>query len=414
MPQGARTGYLPSGHRGKIMEVAAAGRRPLVVFVVNHVAFFESHRLPIAIEATRRGWRVLLLTGQGASREMELAAEDSVDRKGIPREKLAFGASRLNVVREAWGFLSLWWRLWGLAPDVVHCASPMGLLYGGIAARFARVPSLVLAVSGMGYAFTEGNGRGFGRSVVRYIYSSLIRLACGHPNKRVIVQNVEDERWILERRLASTAEVVLIPGSGVDLDVYSPPTAAGREKLIVLPSRLLVDKGVLEFVDAARLLAPLLPDWRFVLAGAAGYRNPTSISRQTVEDWVSEGVIEWMGYVQDMPRLLRRASVVCLPSYREGLPKVLLEAAAAGCAVVTTDATGCREAIIDGETGDLVPVGDASALADKLRALILDSSRRARYGQSGRLLAERRFGLAAVLHGIFGVYNSLEATRRKH
>lgn len=395
------------------MDVVARESRSVVAFVVNHVAFFESHRLPIAVEAMRRGWRVSLLTGQGASEEMEQAAEVSVDQVGISRSRFGFGTARLSPFREVWGFLRLWWRLWRLEPDFVHCASPIGLLYGGLASRLARVPSLVLAISGMGYAFTEGGGRSLRRLLVRGVYSVLMRVACGHPNKRIIVQNREDEHWIVGRGLARPEEIVLIPGSGVDLDAYLPPATGHREKMVVLPARLLRDKGVFEFVEAARQLAPVLPDWRFVLAGAAGYRNPTSISRQTVEGWVSEGIIDWLGYVQNMPDVLRRASIVCLPSYREGMPKVLLEAAAAGCAVVTTDATGCREAVIDGETGDLVPIGDADALAGKLLQLIRDPSRLAGYGRSGRLLAERQFGLGAVLQSIFAVYDSLESARRK-
>jgi glycosyltransferase involved in cell wall biosynthesis len=388
--------------------------RMKIAFVVNHVAFFVSHRLPIAIDAQRRGWSVSLLTGRPGSDEMEEEAGRTLLRSGIEHWRFCFGGGGINPFRELLGFVGLWRRLVRLRPDVLHCASPIGVLYGGLAARLAGVPSLVLAVSGMGYAFTAGRQGGLKRRLIRAVYSSFARIAFGHANKRVIVQNLDDARWLADSGLASRAEIILVPGSGVDLTQYTPSASGGRETLVVFPARLLRDKGILEFVAAARAIRQLAPEWKFVLAGAAGYRNPSSIDESTVREWVSEGIVQWLGHVQDMADLFRRASIVCLPSYREGMPKALLEAASCGCPIVTTDAVGCREAIIEGETGDLVPVGDVDALVGRLLRLISDPERRARYGVRGRLLAEQRFGLEAVLQQVFGVYDSLVEARRKH
>lgn len=378
-----------------------------LTFVVNHVAFFVSHRLPIAQEAQRRGYKVDLITGQAGSQSMELIAERALLSTGITHRRVAFKSAGINPVLELWGIIQLVWLLRRHQPDLVHCASPKGLLYGGIAARLAGVRGLVLAVSGMGYAFTETKHKSILRSFVGTVYRWLAWLAYGHHNKRVIVQNIDDERMVIEVGLAKPEEVRLIPGSGVVLRSFVDAVIESKLPIILLPARMLVDKGVLEFVDAAKLLKGRVGEWRFVLAGTADYQNPSSVPSEQIEAWQTEGLVEWFGHVEDMVPLFAQVSIVCLPSYREGMPKALLEAAAAGCAVVTTDTAGCREAILAGETGDLVSVRDSKALADTLLALINNRERRERYGYAGRQLAINRFGLDSVIKQTFDIYEEL-------
>jgi glycosyltransferase involved in cell wall biosynthesis len=389
----------------------AAGGAPTLVFIVNHVAFFVSHRLPIALEAKRRGWRVQLLTGRAGSDSMEAIAVQTLATSGVPYQRVAFIGSNLNPLMAIAGVLALWWQLLRSSPDIVHCASPVGLLYGGIAARLARVPSLVLAISGMGYLFTPAGNQGARRRLVRALYERLLRFVCGHGNLRVIVQNGDDQHWVIGQGFALPEDVRLIPGSGVDLGTFRSSPVEGRDNLVVFPARMLRDKGLVEFVDAARRVRMVAPDWRFVLAGTADYRNPSGVPRERIEKWVTEGVVAWSGHIPDIAPLFSRASIVCLPSYREGMPKALLEAAAAGCAVVTTDSVGCREAIIPGKTGDLVPIRDVDALTRVLLELIRDRPRREAYGRSGRLLAAEKFGMETVLQQVFATYASLEARR---
>jgi glycosyltransferase involved in cell wall biosynthesis len=381
-----------------------------LVFVVNHAAFFVSHRLPIAVSALNRGWSVTLVTGRAGSNEMEAAAISSLNEVGVAHHQLPFGSSTVNPFRELWGILRMASLLRRLNPDIVHCASPKGVLYGGIAARVARAPSLVLAISGMGYAFTEGGDQGWLRRSVRLAITLLSRCSFGHCNKKVIVQNLDDEHWVRNSGLCAPEDVDLIPGSGVEEAYFREVPGVSREPLVVFPARLLRDKGILEFVEASRMLRDQAPGWRFVLAGAADYDSPNAVSSEEARRWVAEGVVDWGGYVSDMPALLARASIVCLPSYREGLPKALLEAAAAGCAVVTTDTIGCREAILPGVTGDLVPPKDARALANVLLGLMRDNQRRESYARAGRLLARQRFSLQAIVSKVFDLYDAL--TRR--
>lgn len=382
-------------------------RKRSLTFVINHAAFFVSHRLPIAIEARRRGYTVNLLIGQAGSESMELMAEQALLSSEIPYRRVAFKSSGINPLVELWGLIKLVWLIRKDQPDLVHTASPKGLMYGGLAARLAGVSGIVFAVSGMGYAATTSGNKGFLRSFVGLVYRSFVRLPFGHRNKRVIVQNLDDKRAIVETGYAKADEAVLIPGSGVELGNFVGAVIENKLSIVLLPARMLVDKGVLEFVEAARFLKGQVGSWRFVLAGTDDYQNPTSIPRKQIEAWQSEGIVEWLGHVEDIAPLYAKASIVCLPSYREGMPKVLLEAAAAGCAVVTTDTTGCREAILPGETGDLVPVRNSKALANALLSLINDRERRERYGHAGRSLAIERFGIESVVEQTLQIYEEL-------
>ena len=380
-----------------------------LAFVVNTAAFFISHRMPIAIAALERGYAVDLYTGVAASPARELAAVAELSRYPITHWRVKFTSAGLNPVSEGVGILELARRLRRRRPHIVHCVTPKGVLYGGIAARLAGVPGLVAAVSGQGYAFTDGEGGG-SRAVARLAYRIGSRYAFAHRNRRVIVQNSEDRQTVVAAGLVPIEHTILVPGSGVDLPRFTALALERKQATVLLPARMLRDKGVLEFAEAARILRARGCRWRFVLAGGADLENPSRVSETTLRQWQADGTLEWLGHVDDMPRLYESAAIVCLPSYREGLPKALLEAAAAGCAVITSDVAGCREAILPGVTGDLVPPRDAQALAAAIEALIDDPARRERYGRAGRELAQSRFGVELVVASTLDVYDQLLRT----
>lgn len=389
-------------------ESRPARRALRIVFVVNHAAFFVSHRLPIALEAMRRGHSVTLITGQAGSQTMEPAAEKELATAGIPHVRVGFTSGGVNPFTELRGLLQLVRAMRRLKPDLVHCASPKGILYGGLGVVAARTPAVVFAVSGMGFAFTRAPGQGIARRVIAMVYRTLVHLAYRHPNKRVIVQNNDDHEAIVAAGLARETEVVQIPGSGVDLERYADVVIGDKTPTVLFAARMVVDKGALEFIDAARIVRRAHPEWRFLMAGAADYLNPANVAPATLEAAQAEGVIEWLGHVERMTPLFAATSIVCLPSYyREGMPKVLLEAAAAGCAVVTADSTGCREAILPGVSGDLVAPRDSGKLAVVLASLIADRPRRESYGRAGRKLAADRFGIGAVVDRILKLYEDL-------
>lgn len=379
-----------------------------VAYVVNHGAFFASHRLPLAIHAKRLCWEAQLFTGRPGSDSMEALAGKKIKDAGVPHQRAGFHSGGVNPVVELWGLVQLIWMLHRYRPEIVHCVSPKGVLYGGIAARLIGAKGVVIAISGMGYAFTTSGTSSWLRSIIKGAYQTMARFAFGHPNLRVIVQNKDDDHTISANGLARKNQIILIPGSGVPLGDFEGCSALDKDRVVLLPARMIREKGILEFVEAAKSIRAEEPAWRFLLAGAADYKNPSAISLQQMEIWQREGCVEWLGHVDDMRGLFARAAIVCLPSYyREGLPKALLEAAAAGCAVVTADATGCREAIVNGQTGDLVPVRDSAELSKILLALMRDDERRIRYGINGRRRAQELFSIDAVVEQTFKIYTEL-------
>lgn len=378
-----------------------------IAFVVNNGAFFVSHRLRLAIHAKSLGISVSLFTGQAGSISMEDLSDRILLDLGVPHRRVVFRAAGLNPLIELLGLLQLIWFLRKYRPQIVHCVSPKGVLYGGIAARFCGAKGVVLAISGMGYLFTSSDQYAWLRSVVKKVFKVIAYFSFAHQNLRVIVQNKDDKAAIIESGLASNAQVHLIPGSGVELERFQGFSPFTKDKIILLPARMLRDKGVVEFVKAAKLVKAKESSWRFILAGAADYSNPSAISVEEIACWQREGAIEWIGYVENLEVLLSKSAIVCLPSYREGMPKSLLEAAAAGCAVVATDVPGCREALIDGETGDLVPVGDVEALSQVLLDLIEDNDRRIGYGVKGQKRAQKLFSIETVVNKTFDIYSEV-------
>lgn len=368
-----------------------------LMFVVNVDWFFLSHRLPIALEAQRQGYQVHIATGI-TDRLNELQSHGLVVHPlGLNRSSAGLG--------NAWGTMVQLWRVFrAVRPDVVHLVTIKPVLLGGLMARLASVPAVVAAVSGLGFVFLARGANAVGR---RGLVGVLYRVALGHHNLKVVFQNPDDRDSLAKLAHLPNGKVEMIRGSGVDLRQYTHTPLPQGVPVVVMAARLLADKGVHEFVKAARLLKQQGLSARFCLVGAGDPANPTSLSEAELSEWANEGVVELWGHRADMPQVLMAASVVVLPSYREGLPKVLLEAAACGRPVVTTDVPGCRDAIECGVTGLLVPVRDVAKLAEAIRELIVDRERRIAMGNAGRLLAERAFDVIQVVAKHMTIYQQL-------
>jgi glycosyltransferase involved in cell wall biosynthesis len=367
------------------------------MFVVNVDWFFLSHRLPIALEAMRQGYEVHIATGMTDKL-------DDLQHHGLVVHPLALDRSSASL-GNAWSTMVQLWHIFrAVRPDVVHLITIKPVLLGGIVARLAGVPAVVAAVSGLGFVFIA---RGAKSAVRRWLVGALYHMALGHRNLEVIFQNADDLRSLSKVAHLPAGKVAMIRGSGVDLARYAHVPLLGGVPVVVLAARLLADKGVLEFVQAARLLKQRSCNARFVLVGTVDTPNPTSFTEADISAWVHDGLVECWGHRVDMPQVLEAAQVVVLPSYREGLPKVLIEAAACGRAVVTTDVPGCRDAIEPGITGVLVPVRDAAALADAMEALINDPVRCEVMGAAGRLLAEKAFDVRQVVAAHLQIYQEL-------
>lgn len=372
-----------------------------LLFVVNVDWFFLSHRLPIAKQAMAEGYEVHIATTLTHGRE-------ELERHGLVIHPIQLQRGSSGPVAAVRAFRDIFAVIRRARPDIVHLVTIQPVLLGGIAARLARVPAMVAAISGLGFVFLA---KGWRAAIRRQAICLLYRLALGHPNSKVIFQNKSDLQTMSQLAGLADASAVLIRGSGVSLDAFQPSPLPEEPPVVMLAARLLSDKGVREFVAAARTLRSRAPAnaaiARFVLVGSADPDNPASLQPAELARWKDEGAVEIWGQQNDMPSVLRQATVVVLPSYREGLPKVLIEAAAAGRAVVTTDVPGCRDAITPGVTGLLVPPKDAMALADAIQALLKDRARCASMGVAGRALAEQAFDVNSVVAQHLAVYRGL-------
>lgn len=294
-----------------------------------------------------------------------------------------------------------------LSPDIVHHITVKPVLYGSLARRVTGGGPVVNAIPGLGYLFvTQGRMARVRRALAELLY----RAALGGRETISIFQNPDDVALFVERRLVRAQQVELIRGSGVDLDEFAFADEPAGVPLVILPARMLRDKGVFEFVDAARQLRVRGIAARFALVGDCVY-NRAAIDRAQLEAWQREGLVEWWGHRSDMVAVYRAATIICLPSYREGVPKVLLEAAATGRAIVTTDVPGCREVVTDGVNGLLVPSRDSAALALAIERLLLDANLRHRFTKASRARAEHNFSASHVVERTLDLYRRLLSAR---
>jgi len=374
-----------------------AGQRPQILFVVNACWFFVSHRLPLARAAQRQGFTVHV-----AASPDETSAQ--LEAAGIHFHPVPFSRKGRHPLRELRTFFQVVALYRRIRPDLVHHVTIKPIVYGGLAARIARIPVVISAVAGLGYTFLA---RGRAASLLRQVVWFGYRKGLSHSNQTVIFQNDDDRREFLERGVVTASETALIRGSGVDPDEFSPAERPDGLPVVVLPARLLWDKGVGEFVEAAALLKWRGVKARFVLVGEPDPHNPASVTDEDMRRWSRTGVVEAWGRSDDMPSVLRRAHIACLPSYREGLPRALLEAAASGLPIVTTDVPGCREVVRDGYNGYLVPPREPGALADALEKLITCTpAERERMGRRGRALVLEQFTLDRVVAETLKLYRT--------
>lgn len=372
---------------------------PRLLFVGNDGRTFVSHRIPVARAAQRAGYEVHVAVPAGPSDEL-LRAE------GFFVHSLPLGRKSLNPFREVRTLLALRRLYRRIRPDIVHHLTVKPIVYGGMAARLAQVPSVVHAVTGLGFVYSSSKPLA---RFLRPVVSLGFRVAFGHPNVRTIFQNPDDRQRLLDEGLDGNGIVIL--GSGVDPDAYPELPEPSGTPLVVLPARMLWGKGVAAFVEAARSLHAKGLLARFALVGDTDPGNPDAVPSVTLEQWQREGIVEWWGWRADMVDVFAQAHVVCLPtSYGEGVPRVLIEAASCGRAIVTTDTPGCREIVREGKNGRLVPVEDVNALAAAVEEMIRDPLLRQEFGVEGRRLVLAEFTIERVVSETLAVYRGLRVS----
>jgi glycosyltransferase involved in cell wall biosynthesis len=369
-----------------------------LLFVGNDVRYFILHRLALAESAVREGYEVHAALPAGGGMDRIRAAgiqihQVPLKRGGIHlRWDVAIGIALYRLYRN-------------LRPDIVHLHTIKPVIYGGLMARLARQPVVVCGITGLGYMFVA---KGFWGAILRWLASAAYRISLRQVRSCVIFQNDDDRKMFVSKGISDVAGSVVIKGSGVDLGKYYAKGEPAGMFTIMLVSRMLWDKGIGEFVEASQLLRKRGVEVKCVLVGDVDEANPGSLSREQLRQWHETGMVEWWGWIEDVASVYESAHVVCLPSrYGEGVPRSLIEAAACGKPIVTTDAPGCREIVRDGENGYLVPRGDAIALADALERLLSNENLRKAMGERSRRIAETEFSSERVIQETLNVYRNL-------
>jgi glycosyltransferase involved in cell wall biosynthesis len=333
-------------------------------------------------------------------------------------EPVDYSLSRtgMNPMKDAADMLRLAFLLRRLKPDITLGYAIKPVIYGTLAAWFAQVPHRFAMVEGLGYVFTPSREKDtLKRRVLRGIVELLYTTALKHAD-RVFFLNKDDIEEFLVRRLITPKRTFLLGGIGVDLDYWRPVPAIKNPVTFLLAARLLREKGIAEFAGAAKIIKKRFPNTRFILLGGLD-TNPGGLSQSEVEGWSAEGTIEWHGHVQDVRSWLMKTSIFVLPSYREGVPRSTQEAMAMARPVITTDAPGCRDTVIDGKNGFLVPVRNVDALAAAMERFILQPDLIEKMGKASRRIAEERFDVHKVNQVILkemGICENTITTAKKH
>jgi len=373
---------------------------PSVLFVVTEDWYFVSHRLAMARILQRAGWHVAL-AARFSGHETALEAE------GIRCIPIRLRRTRVSMLGEVHAIRELRALYRRERPTIVHHVALKPVIFGGLAALGLKGLAVVNAVAGLGFLFSSSSSRA---RIGRLFAVPLLRRLFSRENAWSIVQHPEDEQELRRRGIGRPGHVVLIRGAGVDTSAFRARPEVPGVPVVLFAGRMLKDKGVADFVDAARLLQAQGIVTRFELVGAPDSENPGSHSIADLEGWHREGIITWRGHSTAMPEVLAAAHVVCLPTtYGEGVPKILIEAAASGRAIVATDWPGCREVVRDGVNGLLVPPRDPVALASAIARLIADPALRARMGAAGSCLAAEEFSVEAVTAATLALYQQAQA-----
>jgi glycosyltransferase involved in cell wall biosynthesis len=367
-----------------------------ILFVANVDWFFISHRLVIAEEAKKNGFDVIV-AAKDTGRSQEI-----ID-KGIQFINLSFSRSGTNLIREFITLIKVFKIYYILKPDIVHHITLKPVIYGSLIAKVLKIKGVVNAISGLGYNFTEGR-----KSLVQKVMLLILKFGFNRINVVIIFQNENDKKELTELGVIHPSNLIFrIKGSGVDLEKFHESSFPSFDRIkILLPIRMLWDKGVKELREASDILnKKYYENVEFILSGLADEDNKAGVPASYLNDWQDGNFVKWIGYQKNMVEVYQNSHIVVLPSYREGIPKSLIEACAIGRAIITTNAIGCRECVDEGINGLKVPVKDAQSLANAIETLVNNPNRIVEMGKASRLKAKKEFDINFVLQIHSQIYN---------
>jgi glycosyltransferase involved in cell wall biosynthesis len=373
-----------------------SARSPRLAIIANQAFSIVNFRGPLIRAMVARG-----VTVYAFASDYDEKTKASVQSIGAIPVDYSLSRTGLNPFRDVVDLFKLARQLGQLKIDMSFAYFIKPVIYGTLAAYVAGVAKRFVMIEGAGYVFTEsGNALTIKRRLLRTVAKKLYRLGLSKAHT-IFLLNPDDERMFVEERMAPREKICLLNGIGLDLDHFQVAPTVTSPLTFILVARLLREKGIFDYVEAARIVKAQHPDVKFVLLGDVDL-NPGSISEAQAHAWVQEGLVTWPGHVSDVRLWIAQASVFVLPSYREGLPRSTQEAMAMGRPVITTDAPGCRETVQQGENGYIVPVRDPAALAAAMLRFVDDPELIQKMGGQSRRWALEKYNVHEINSLILG------------
>lgn len=380
-----------------------------ILYIINHASFFVSHRMKLYLLVKKIiNAKTFLIIGQAGSQKMEQNALKILKKNKVNYFKSTFTSSKKKILKNMLGLLQILNFSKNYKPDIIHSASPKANFFSGIIFLLLNIKACVCSISGMGYLFTNNN-LSISERFLKYIYIKFLFFLKKKNNIFFILQNKFDLKKF--ENIVGKDKTILIPSSGIDLTKFR--FKKKHLKIVVLPSRILYDKGVEEFVNAAIILKKKYNDWSFKIIGTDDYDNPSAIPKSKILEWVNKGFIIWEEYKSNPKFIYQEASIVCLPSHREGFSKVILEAGAASLPIVASNIPGCKEGIINGKTGLLFKLKNSTDLSKKIEILIKNRNLRKKMGIKANDFIKKNYEINKINKKIISVYKEILNEKKK-
>lgn len=369
-----------------------------IVFFSNDLQYFFSHRHYLAKSFLKRGFKVYLLYGsKGNINQKKLRLISNLKLINCP-----FKRGGLNPFKEIHSLINTYKLIKRIKPDLVHLINLKPYLYGGLATMLLSIPS-VSSITGLGFT----NNKVYDSKIYKFLIIYFLKILLNRHRHKIIVQNSDDRFFLINNLKVKKEKIFLIKGTGINFKKYKFTNLPKIPYKIIFPARFIKEKGILDFVEAAKLLKVKYPKIEFLLVGELDQQARAFIDKQKLKDWQRAGLIKLIGYKSNISQIFSQAHIICLPSYQEGFPRVLLEAAACGRAVITTDVPGCRESILPNKTGLLVKPRDPFHLALNIEKLINNKTKLKRMSFNARKFAEKNFNEAFICSKHNYVYSQL-------
>ena len=369
-----------------------------IIFLVNTDSFLVSHRLPIADKMLKSGYEVHVATEFSKYKNRLL-------RKGFKVHNINFNRNSINILKSLFVFFQIFYLIFKVRPDIFHLIALKPIIFGGLVSFIFPIKLLVFSITGLGSMFIKNS---FFYKIKSNFFTFLYRIVFLNSNLKVILQNNDDLKYLTSKAKLNKNKVIIIRGSGVNLNDFKYSKISKKFPIILMASRLIKDKGVIEFIEAAKYLKKKNFKGIFYLVGDVDYNNPSAVSKNLIHLSHKKKIIRYFKYNKNIFRFIKQATIIVLPSYREGFPKILMEAAACGRPIITTNVPGCKDTIINNKTGILVPSKNYRALADAINKLSQDKKKLEKFAFETRKFAVANFDIKDVISKHYSIYKKIE------